>query len=122
MAADNGPLARGAEIMVAAHALGAGHAAFGKPAEADTVAGGEIFNHCSHRLDASRDFVTGDERVCGKTPLVAEHAEVRVADATVFDADVHMLGPDGREFVGERFERRGWRVGCVGVNGGQSGD
>jgi hypothetical protein len=94
--------------VVAAHALGAGHAALGKPTETDTVTGSEIFNHRSNSFDAANDFVAGHERVGRKAPLVAEHAEIRVADSTVFHADVYMLGPDRREFVGEGFE---WRCG-----------
>jgi hypothetical protein len=105
MAPHDGPLACGTEVVVTAHALRTGHAAFGKPAETNAIAGDKIFNHRSNGLDATNDFVPRDERVGGKAPLVAEHAEIRVADAAVFDADVNMLGTDGREFVGEGFER-----------------
>ena len=105
MAPDDGPLACRTEVVVTAHALRTGHAAFRKPAETDAVAGDKIFNHRTNGLDATNDFVSGHERVGGKAPLVAEHAEIRVADAAVFDADVDMLGPNRREFVGEGFER-----------------
>ena len=105
VAPDDGPLACGTEVVVTAHALRTGHAAFGKPAETNAIAGDKIFNHRTNGLDAANDFVSGDERVGRKAPLVAEHAEIRVADAAVFDADVNMLGTDGREFVGEGFER-----------------
>jgi hypothetical protein len=105
VAPDDSPLACGTEVVVTAHALRTSHAAFGKPAEPDAVAGDKIFNHRTNGLDAANDFVSGDERVGGKAPLVAEHAEIRVTDAAVFDADVDMLGADGREFVGEGFER-----------------
>ena len=105
VAPDDGPLACGTEIVVTAHALWTGHAAFRKPAETDAVARDKIFNHRTNGLDATNDFVSGHERVGGKAPLVAEHAEIRVADAAVFNANVDMLGADGREFVGEGFER-----------------
>jgi hypothetical protein len=105
VAPDDGPLACGTEVVVTTHALRTGHAAFGKPTETDAVAGDKIFNHRTNGLDAANDFVSGNERIGGKAPLVAEHAEIRVADAAVFDADVDMLGSDGREFVGEGFER-----------------
>jgi hypothetical protein len=105
VAADNGPLTCGAEVVVTAHALRTGHAAFGKPAETNAVARDKIFNHRTNGLDTANDFVPGDERIGGKAPLVAEHAEIRVTDAAVFNADVDMLGADGREFVGEGFER-----------------
>ena len=105
VAPDDSPLACGAEVVVTANALRTGHAAFGKPSETDAVAGDKIFNHRTNGLNAANDFVSGNERIGGKAPLVAEHAEIRVADAAVFDADVDMLGPDEGEFVGERFER-----------------
>lgn len=105
VAPDDGPLACGTEVVVTAHALRTGHAAFGKPPETDAVARDKIFNHRTNGLDTANDFVPGDERVGGEAPLVAEHAEIRVADAAIFDADVDMLGADGREFVGEGFER-----------------
>jgi len=105
VAPDDGPLPCGAEVVVAAHALWTGHAAFRKPAETNAVAGDKVFNHRTNGLDATNDFVSGHERIGGKAPLVAEHAEIRVTDAAVFDADVDMLGTDGREFVGEGFER-----------------
>jgi len=105
VAPDDGALACGTEVVVTTHALRTGHAAFGKPAETDAVARDKIFNHRTNGLDAANDFVSGNERIGGKAPLVAKHAEVRVADAAVFDADVDMLGSDGREFVGEGFER-----------------
>ena len=105
VAPDDSPLACGAEVVVTTHALRTGHAAFGKPTETDAVARDKIFNHRTNGLDATNDFVSGDERIGGKAPLVAEHAEIRVTDAAIFDAYVDMLGPDGREFVGEGFER-----------------
>jgi hypothetical protein len=105
VAPDDGSLACGTEVVVTAHALRTGHAAFGKPAETDAVAGDKVFNHRTNSLDAANDFVSRNERVGGKAPLVAEHAEIRVTDAAVFDTDVDMLGADGREFVGEGFER-----------------
>ena len=105
MAPDDGPLACGTEVVVTAHALRTSHAAFGKPTEPDAVAGDKIFNHRTNGLDAANDFVSRDERVGGKAPLVAEHAEIRVADTAVFNTDVDMLGPDRRELVGEGLER-----------------
>ena len=105
VAPDDGPLPCGTEVVVTTHALRTGHAAFGKPAETDAVAGDKIFNHRTNGLDTPNDFVPGDERVGGKAPLVAEHAEIRVADAAIFDADVDMLGPYRRELVGEGLER-----------------
>ncbi len=105
VAPDDGPLPCGTEVVVTTHALRTGHAAFGKPAETNAVAGDKIFNHRTNGLDTANDFVSRDERVGRKAPLVAEHAKIRVADAAVFDADVDMLRPDGREFVGEGFER-----------------
>jgi hypothetical protein len=105
VAPDDGPLACGTEVVVTTHALRTSHAAFGKPAETNTIAEDKVFNHRTNGLDTANDFVPGNERVGGKAPLVAEHAEIRVTDAAVFDADVNMLGTDGREFVGEGFER-----------------
>ena len=105
VAPDDSPLACGTEVVVTAHALRTGHAAFGKPAETNAVAGDKIFNHRTNGLDTTNDFVSGDERVGGKAPLVAEHAEIRMADAAVFNTDVDMLGPDRRELVGEGLER-----------------
>lgn len=121
VASHDGPLACATKVVIATHALGTGHAAFGKPAKTNAVAGSEIFNHRSNGLDATNDFVTGHEWVRGKPPLIAEHAEIRVADAAVFHADVHMLGADGREFVGEGLERRCGGLSGVGVDGGHDG-
>ncbi len=106
VAPDDSPLACRAKVVVTTHALGAGHAALGKPTKTDAITGSEIFNHRSNSFYAANDFVTWDERVGGKAPLVAEHAEIRVADAAVFHADVHMLRADRRKLVGEGFE---WR-------------
>ena len=117
----DGPLACATKVVIATHALGTGHAAFGKPAKTNAIARSEIFNHRSNDLDATDDFVTGHEWVRGKPPLIAEHAEIRVADAAVFHADVHMLGANGREFVGEGLERRCGGVSGVGVDSGHSG-
>ena len=121
VASHDGPLACATKVVIATHALGTGHAAFGKPAKTNAVAESEIFNHRSNGLDATNDFVTGHEWVRGKTPLIAEHAEIRVADAAVFHADVHMLGADGREFVGEGLERRCGGLSGVGVDSGHDG-
>jgi hypothetical protein len=121
VAPDDGPLACGTEVVVTAHALRTSHAAFGKPAEPDAVAGDKIFNHRTNGLDAANDFVSGDERVGRKAPLVAEHAEIRVADSAVFDADVDMLGADGREFVGEGFKGRCRGLSGVSVDSGHGG-
>jgi hypothetical protein len=44
--------------------------------------------------------------------------QIRVADPTILDPDVHLLGPDRREFVGEGLEWRVRRLGGVGVNCG----
>ena len=118
VASHDGPLACATKVVIATHALGTGHAAFGEPAKTNAVAGSEIFNHRSNGLDTTNDFVTGHEWVRGKTPLIAEHAEIRVADAAVFHADVHMLGADGREFVGEGLERRCGGLSGVGVDSG----
>lgn len=63
VAPDDSPLACATEVVIAAHALGAGHAAFGKPTETDAVTGSEIFNHRSNSFDAANDFVPGHERV-----------------------------------------------------------
>jgi len=121
VAPDDGPLACGTEVVVTAHALRTGHAAFGKPAETDAVARDKIFNHRTNGLDTANDFVSRDERVGGKAPLVAEHAEIRVTDAAVFDTDVDMLGADGREFVGEGFKGRCRGLSGVGVDSGHGG-
>ena len=121
VAPDDGPLACGTEVVVTAHALRTGHAAFGKPAKAHSVTGCEVFDHRTNGLDTPHDFVSGHERVGGKAPLVAEHAEIRVTDAAVFDTDVDMLGADGREFVGEGFKGRCRGLSGVSVNSGHGG-
>ena len=72
--AHNHAFALGAEVLVAAETLGAGHATSGEPTHAHTVTGFHGFHHRANLLDPADNFVAGDERVGGHTPFVAEHA------------------------------------------------
>src|SRR5258708_36183250 len=95
---DGGPRAR-AQVLVAAEALPAEHAARCRPAHAHALAllqalrGRADLHHASHRL------VPRDERVFGKAPFVVDDRQIGVAKAAVFDRDFDFLRAQQTGFV-----------------------
>jgi len=95
------------EIVVATHALRASHTALRKPTEADTITDIEILDQRSNNFDSSDDLMAGNQRVGREAPLIAKHAQIGMANTAILDADIDMLGIDGRQLV---CERREWRT------------
>jgi hypothetical protein len=118
MTTNDGPLAGTAKIVIAAHTLRASHAALRKPTEADTVTDLEILDRGTNRFHVAYDLMTRNQRVGREAPLVAEHAQIRMANAAILHTNIDMLGRDGRKLVCERSEWRTRRSCGVGVNGG----
>ena len=46
----------------------------------------------------SHDFVAKNGRIRRHAPIVVEHGDVGMAQAAMFDGDLHVLGPEGSEF------------------------
>ena len=109
---------RSTEIVLAANALRASHAALRKPTEADTVTDLEILDRGTNRFHVAYDLMTRNHRVGREAPLVAEHAQIRMANTAILHTNIDMLGRDGRKLVCERSEWRTRRSCGVGVNGG----
>ena len=104
--------------MITAHALRASHTTFRKPSKTNTITDLEILDRRSNSLDTSDDLMTGNQWVCREAPFIAKHAQIRMANTTILDADIDMLGLDGRQHKGVWREWRTRLCGSVGVDGG----
>ena len=91
VALDDGCLAVRAEIVVAAEAMRAGHAAPGHPPKADAIADFDAFHLRAGGDDFADHFVAGNEWIGALAPLVVDHRKVGVADAAVAYCDLDLL-------------------------------
>jgi hypothetical protein len=112
------PFTGSTEIVIAAHTLRTSHATLRKPTESYAVYDLEILDQGSNRFHMAYDLMTGNQRVGREAPLVAEHAQIRMANTAILHTNIDMLGRDRRKLVCERSEWRTRRSCGVGVNGG----
>jgi hypothetical protein len=102
--ADDGVLPVGTEVVVAAQAVGAAHAAAGKPPQPDAVSDFDFLDVIPRRHDAAGNFMAGDERVLRVAPIVVDDGKVGVADAAIVDRDFHLFVAEFPRRVFKRFE------------------
>ncbi len=121
MTADDGCLCCCTHVMVATQALPAMQAVAGVPAEADAITDVEVLHARPDGADAAGHLMARNQGVIGHAPVVLEHAEIAVADATMFNIDVNFIITDRAERVGEWFKRFPRCRGGEGVNGGGRG-
>ena len=105
-----------AKVLHAARAPLADAAGVGLPAEANTLADGELLDVSADSGDLADHLVTRDEGVQADAPVVGDEMEIAVADATVRNGDVHILRADLAWVVleGEQFCSR--CMGCKSLN------
>lgn len=83
MVSYNGSYRISTHIMAALHAVAAGHAITSVPTNADRITDFEIGYIFAPGNNCSDDLMPGNKRILKNTPLVINHAQVRVADPTV---------------------------------------
>ncbi len=67
----------------------------------------ELFNLCTGFHDAADDFMAGHAWVGRAVPFVADGVQIRVANATIKDLDLHVVRTGIAALNGSRCERRG---------------
>jgi len=90
MTVDNGSFGMSAHVMVTAHASGTGHAIARMPSQPDSLADLQVRHTRTNGRNSAHHLMAGDERKLSNTPLIVEHAQVAMADATVFDFDFYI--------------------------------
>src|SRR5579864_6355623 len=95
--AENRRLDIRAQVLVTGHALPAVHAARGRPANPHALAHLQSLGRCAKRRYATDDLVTEDGRELRDAPFVVQHRHIRVAQAAMFDRDLHVFGPERTE-------------------------
>lgn len=99
VATHDGALGIGAEVVVSAHTLMAGHAGTAGPTHADVVAGFEVGHGRAYGFDGADDFVAWHKRVLRHFPIVLHHAQVAVANPAGVDFDIDLGWSEVTEFV-----------------------
>ena len=94
----------GQRLWSAAQAVGAAHAAAGKPTQPDAVSDFDFLDVIPRRHDAAGNFMAGDERVMHVAPIVVDDGEVGVADAAIVDRDFYLFVAEFPRRVFKRFE------------------
>ncbi len=110
-------LCRWAKVMIARQTLVAEKAAVRKPSEPDALPDFKsfcFFPECGHR---ACHLMTGHEGIFGHTPIVIEHGEIRMTEATVADLDLDFFGSERTGIERERFQLSFRRVSGIGVIG-----
>lgn len=118
MAADDGLLAAGAQVVIAAHALVAGHATAAEPAQADRVTDLEVGDVVADLGDGADDFMTRHQWIAAVMPIVVQHGEIGMADAAGDDVDLHLIWFQCARIVLEGGEFALGFMGGVGSNHG----
>jgi hypothetical protein len=101
VAPDYGGLARRAEVLVAAQACTAMHAALGHESDANPLADLKALGMLAQGDHSPHGLVAGHKGVPAQSQLVVQHREVGVADAAMLDRDLDLLRTErtGLEFI-----------------------
>src|ERR1700722_1487596 len=91
--------------MRSRHALVTVHATARVPANAHALTELESLGIRAQGRDPTDGFVAKDRGVLRNAPLIVQDREIGVAQATVFDSDLNLLGPERSEI--NIFERQG---------------
>ena len=91
-----GELRRGAEVLVAAPAVGAAAVGARQPRHADPVTDPETVRTGSHGIDQPDDLVAGDGARPVRREVALGQVQVRPADPTAGDADEYLPGSGHR--------------------------
>ena len=100
---DDRPLRFGAEMVRARHALRTVHATRRGPAEPDSLTDFQALRRRAEGTDSSDDFMSQDRGIIRHAPVVVEHRNVGMAQAAVFDGNLHVLGAESSEL--DRLQR-----------------
>jgi hypothetical protein len=77
-----------------------------------------VLNALPRRGNRADNFVSGNKRKHGLTPLVVEHGEIRVTNAARQDVDFDVFVPQWAGFVLKWFQPAAGLVRRIRVNGG----
>src|SRR5580692_3739600 len=95
-----------AKIMVPGQAILAGQTTARIPAQTDGLAHFKQRDMVTFTRDFPDYFVPWNERIGSHPPLVSKHAEVGMANTTILDVNIDLVGVQRSRSVLERFELR----------------
>src|SRR5271166_3986478 len=95
VAPDDGSFGAEAQILIARQTLAAHAAARGIPAKTHPLADLGSRDLVADSADRADDFVAGHERVRGHAPVVGQHRQIGMADTTILNGDLDLIGSQG---------------------------
>jgi hypothetical protein len=95
-----------AEVLLAPTTIFTLTAGAGLPTYAHDLAELQPAHRGAKLADDPHDFVTGNQRVRAKAPIVVDHGNIAVADATVFHLNANLVSPHRVRLIGKGFELR----------------
>src|SRR5262249_60479778 len=113
-APDDRLFGRGTQIEIPRETLPTGPIAPRHPPEADRLPGLQMLYLRADGRNGADDLVSGNDRVIGHSPFVADHGQVGMADPAVADGNFDLLGSKRTGIVFGRFQpvtRPGGRIG-----------
>ncbi len=111
MAAHDGRLRRGTQVIIAGQALRTVHATAREPSKTHAISFVESTHLAPARHDPADHLVARYQRIHGYTPRVFPHRQVRMAEPTIFHADLHLVGLERTRIIGKALKGLA-RPGC----------